>query len=423
MDQRQAEQRGSGAIFPNVPHGGQRLGTKQVGMKSLFLATNPGERAVESPGTHKNKSTVGRRDGKFGSDEKNWMSFPERQPHRCKKQECRDKNHHCCHDYPQVSSHEGAFATGATFASVLGVLLGPVIGLLGGYFGVRNLINSTRTPRERAFVTRYLWIVMAAVVVFIPTLLLFTSMGLPLWKRHPILFMTSEFAITAANSAFIFVSSWRFNRAFARIRGEEQRLHPDLFRAESLPTMWNVWEYRSRATLFGLPLVHCRSVRLPGQKLQPAVGWIASGELAYGILFASGVCAVGGISMGAVSVGVISIGGLGIGLLAFGGLALGGVALGGAAIGIIASGGIAVGWHAATGGVAAAHEIALGGVALAHHANDAVARDFLARHRWLDFSQTTPRNVFYTICFSPMFLMLMIGCWRRRITAKRAKQK
>jgi RNA polymerase sigma factor (sigma-70 family) len=316
----------------------------------------------------------------------------------------------------------GATATGATFASVLGVLLGPVIGLLGGYFGVRNLINSTRTPRERAFVTRYLWIVMAAVVVFIPTLLLFTSMGLPLWKRHPVLFITSEFAITAAYGAFIFVSSWRFNRAFARIRGEEQRLHPDLFRAEPLPTMWNVWEYRSRATLFGLPLVHCRSVRLPGQKLQPAVGWIASGELAYGILFASGVCAVGGISMGAVSVGVISIGGLGIGLLAFGGLALGGVALGGAAIGIIASGGIAVGWHAATGGVAAAHEIALGGAALAHHANDAVARDFLARHRWLDFSQTTPRNVFYTICFSPMFLMLMIGCWRRRITAKRAKQ-
>jgi len=70
------------------------------------------------------------------------------------------------------------------------------------------------------------------------------------------------------------------------------------------------------------------------------------------------------------------------------------------------------------GGVAAAHEIAYGGAALAHHANDAVAREFLARYRWLDFSQTTPRNVFYTICFAPLFLSLMIWGWRRHIMAK-----
>ena len=131
---------------------------------------------------------------------------------------------------------------------------------------------------------------------------------------------------------------------------------------------------------------------------------------------------MGAVSMGGLSIGIISIGGLGIGLLAFGGLALGGVAAGGAAIGLIASGGIAVGWHAATGGVASAHEIALGGLALAHHANDAVAREFLARHRWLDFDRDLSRNLFFMICFSPMMMSMVIWGWRRHVMAKRVRK-
>jgi hypothetical protein len=226
--------------------------------------------------------------------------------------------------------------------------------------------------------------------------------------------------ITMTYAVVIFVSTWRFGRAFAQMRDEERQRYPEKFPAESASL---VCEYRSQATLLGLPLVHFRSGRSPGQKLQPAIGWIASGDIAYGILFASGGLAVGGISMGGLSVGVISIGGFGVGLLAFGGFALGGIALGGAAIGAIASGGIAVGWQAATGGMAVAHQIALGGAALAQHANDAVARAYFLRHRWLDISQTTPRNVFYLICFSPMFVGLAVWEWRRRMVAKRAKNK
>jgi hypothetical protein len=184
-----------------------------------------------------------------------------------------------------------------------------------------------------------------------------------------------------------------------------------------------VWEYRSRATLFGLPLVHCRGGKPPGQAAQPAMGWFAFGEIAYGVLFASGAVAVGGISIGGASVGIISFGGFGFGLIAFGGIAFGGVALGGAAIGLIASGGIALGWHAALGGVAAAHELALGGAALANHVNDPVAREFFARHRWLDFTQAGPRNLFWTLCFAPVFLQTLAWNWWRRKMLKRASQK
>jgi hypothetical protein len=94
--------------------------------------------------------------------------------------------------------------------------------------------------------------------------------------------------------------------------------------------------------------------------------------------------------------------------------------MGGAAIGMIASGGIALGWHAALGGVAAAHELALGGAALANHVNDAAAREFFIRHYWLDFTQGTPRMMFWTVCFAPVFLQMLGWNWLRRKMLRRA---
>src|SRR5450432_3353740 len=207
-----------------------------------------------------------------------------------------------------------------------------------------------------------------------------------------------------------------------RLRAEAQQLHPEIFRAN--PPL-ETFEYRSRATLFGLPLVHWRSfgkVRKPGEKIPAAIGWIAIGERAYGILYASGGIAVGGISMGGLSIGLLSFGGLSIGLLAFGGFAVGAVALGGGAIGWVASGGMALGWHAAMGGMVAAHELACGGAALGNHVNDSVAREFFHSHRWLDFTQAGPRNLFWLLCFGPMSVQMMIWiCWRRKMERRTNK--
>jgi RNA polymerase sigma factor (sigma-70 family) len=313
----------------------------------------------------------------------------------------------------------GAMAKGAMLGSVLGVLLGPAVGLVCGYLGVRTGLKNTSTPRERAFVIHYSRKIAAAAVIFTASLLLSGFVAGPLWKEHPVLFIMLELTITLAFGVFVFVSAWRFGRAFTRLREEERQLHPEQFRVEPCPL---AWEYRSRARLFGLPLVHCRGGTPPGQIVQPAIGWIACGEIAYGILYASGAVAVGGISIGGVSVGLISFGGFGVGLLTFGGFALGGIAVGGAAVGLIASGGIALGWHAAIGGVAAAHELALGGAGLAKHVNDPVAREFFLRHRWLDFSQGAPRNLFWTACFAPVLLQMLVWNWWRRKMLERAKQ-
>ncbi|MDD5349786.1 MAG: serine/threonine-protein kinase, partial [Chthoniobacteraceae bacterium] len=105
--------------------------------------------------------------------------------------------------------------------------------------------------------------------------------------------------------------------------------------------------YRSKATLFGLPLVHITQGTDPntGRKLV-ARGIIAIGDIAQGVI-AIGGCAMGGIALGGAAFGVFSVGGLALGLWAFAGLALGLIsAWGGFALAPIAMGGTAMGYFA-----------------------------------------------------------------------------
>ena len=311
-----------------------------------------------------------------------------------------------------------AVVKGASLGA-FGWLLGPAIGVTCGILGWRNSLKSARTPRERAFIMRQSKITVATGLIFAACLVALNFINPSVWRRHPALLIALGLAVTLGFVYFVFVISWRFNRRFAKIREEEEQLHPEILqdRRNAGSTFTMPWEYRSRATFLSLPLVHCRGGRRPGEKSKPAVGWIAFGEVAYGILFASGGVAVGGISTGGLCFGIISIGGVGIGLFAFGGMAVGALAMGGAAIGLIASGGIAVAWHAAFGGMAAAHDLALGGLAMAAHINDNVAREFFLRHRWLDITRPASNAVFWLLCFGPMlFQMLFWNWWRRKMT-------
>ena len=315
----------------------------------------------------------------------------------------------------------GASATGTGFIStVLGVFASPALGFLSGFLGWRESLKITRTPREPALVKRFGLTILVGGILFFVACCLFAGLLAPrLWQHHPVLVLALVWALGMVWAIFAFGYSWRYQREMRRLREDVRQQHPELFRGESS----RAWEYRSRATLLGLPLVHWRSfsrVRKPGEKVQPAIGWIACGERAYGILYASGGLAVGGIATGALSIGLFSCGGISIGLLAFGGFSIGAVALGGGAIGWIATGGMALGWHAALGGMVAAHELACGGMALGNHVNDAVARDFFVRHRWLDFTQAGPRNLFWLLCFGPMFVQTLFWIWWRWRMEKRA---
>ena len=124
------------------------------------------------------------------------------------------------------------------------------------------------------------------------------------------------------------------------IAGVTSKISPEVSRKLS-------YEYRSKATLFGWPLLHVAVGVNPmtGRK-RSAKGIIALGSLPRGII-AFGDVAVGVIACGIFGYGVISISVIAVGVVALGSAAVGLVAaMGGAAIAPIAVGGAAFGWYA-----------------------------------------------------------------------------
>ena len=109
--------------------------------------------------------------------------------------------------------------------------------------------------------------------------------------------------------------------------------------------------YRSKAALFGWPVIDIAIGPANGEIRGKAKGIIAIGDLAIGGV-AMGGLSCGIVALGGMSIGLFALGGLAVGLLtALGGMAIGALAVGGGAIGILATGGGAVGVYAQGGGV------------------------------------------------------------------------
>lgn len=89
------------------------------------------------------------------------------------------------------------------------------------------------------------------------------------------------------------------------------------------------YEYKSRRTLFGLPLLH---INVGRGAMYRATGIVAIGLAARGV-----------VAVGLVSLGVLAVGAVPVGLLAAGAAALGGAATGAVAVGYVAVGSLAVG--------------------------------------------------------------------------------
>ena len=103
------------------------------------------------------------------------------------------------------------------------------------------------------------------------------------------------------------------------------------------------FEYKSKRTLFGLPLVHINGKWGGTAKGVVAVGFKARGVVSVGFLsmgvFSAGCLSLGAVSLGALALGVLALGAVSVGLL----LALGAVAAGFVAYGAVAFGGFAAG--------------------------------------------------------------------------------
>jgi hypothetical protein len=133
------------------------------------------------------------------------------------------------------------------------------------------------------------------------------------------------------------------------IAGVASKLSPEVSRKLS-------YEYRSKTSLFGLPLLHVAIGVNPatGQKRSARGiialgsaprGVIAFGDVAVGVI-ACGIFGYGVVSVSVVAIGAIAVGSAAVGLwVAMGGFALAPIAIGGAAFGYYANGAMTWGKH------------------------------------------------------------------------------
>lgn len=127
------------------------------------------------------------------------------------------------------------------------------------------------------------------------------------------------------------------------------------------------YEYKSKAKLFGMPLVHInigrKNGRLAVAKGVIAVGTIALGGVSIGLfslgLLSIGVFALGVAALGTLCAGILSAGVLAVGALSFGVVSIGYFATGVAAMGVYTRGVAAIASRVAVG-VAAAAPVAIG---------------------------------------------------------------
>jgi RNA polymerase sigma factor (sigma-70 family) len=272
----------------------------------------------------------------------------------------------------------GAAAKGSATAKAAGAmgLLGAFFGLLvvifPNYIGYRIGLAGAQSDEERGgikalfrragVITLGLFIPFAAVVLWLSrnqsdrsylSGLLATGMTL--------IYLPTIFG-------FAIASKRKSREYYARILAQE---HAGVFPKP-------MWEYRSQASLFGLPLVHIRIGDRFGLLKKPVTAWIAVANNAVGGLFAFGGMAIAPLSIGGLAIGLLSFGGLSIGIFALGAIALGVWTLfGGLVIGWQAVGCFAFAWKAAAGDFALAHDFALGRIAYAAQANNDIARQFI----------------------------------------------
>jgi RNA polymerase sigma factor (sigma-70 family) len=295
----------------------------------------------------------------------------------------------------------------AGFAGLFNAILGPIFMFFSLYLGYRMDREGASSLKRREFITQYYRILATCIIVFGVAVLSLTLAGGSLLKNRPTLFAGLLVGLGVTYLILVAALTLWMRRCLRKIRQQEITF------GRPAPVPVPVFEYRSKYSMLGLPLVHIRL--RGGVERGPVKAWIAGGDSAIGVIFAFGAVAIAPVSFGGFAVGLLTLGGFAIGLVPFGGFSLGPWAVGGMAVGWQAFGGCAIAWLAAHGGVAVAHDFALGGVSVARHANDAFAEAFFTNSGFFQTAQTAAR---YAGWLNLIALFPLVLWWRHRKTRK-----
>src|SRR5439155_27004256 len=176
------------------------------------------------------------------------------------------------------------------------------------------------SPRERQFmikVARITWTLVGLVCLAVFSFVFLNIRDNSWWNTHPVAITTAFISVGFGYAIALMALILWTSRTVRRIRREEAAKLPTGALPRAHKWAFQPFEYRSRWTLLGLPLIHIRMECMQDGKTLPAKGWIAVGNIAYGVLFAFGGVAVGTVSLGGFAVGLVAIGGGGLGLLSF----------------------------------------------------------------------------------------------------------
>lgn len=303
-----------------------------------------------------------------------------------------------------VAAAKGGTAAKAAAASGLSsAILAPALGFLGNYFAYRVGMDGAESDYERDYIKRFYRKLIAWVLGFLTTYGLLIIWARPFVVGRHLVYSSLVIGLVLPFTFVLFASGIFWLRAPGRFLAELAA------KGVTVKPARPAWEYRSKFVLMGLPFIH---VRVSGGLTVPVVpvkAWIASGDYAVGVLFASGRLAIAPVCMGASAIGLLSFGGCAVGLVSLGGFSLGVWSFGALACGWQVFGACAIAWNAANGGIALAHNFAVGGITHALQANNDAARAYFQQNLFFQHPRLLLR---YLAWLNLLWVIPMLVRWR-----------
>jgi MFS family permease len=292
--------------------------------------------------------------------------------------------------------------------------LATVSGLISTLFALRANLDQSRTKRERRAVVKTALSFFGVAGAFVAGMFGLRYLALGSYGNAGYLAFLSQVLVVAFVVSYLVMTVRLLKRARA-LRTAERLRRPDLFAAPDDQPGSKKREYKSRLTFLGLPLVHAKFA-MAEEGESPAVGWIAAGDRAYGLLFAWGGIAVAPVSVGIVSVGLVTVGAVGFGLVGMGAVGIGLLAMGASAIGYKAYASMsALGWESAfSPGFSIAKEAAIGPIAYAGQVNNELAASI---------SNLATVDQSYALILGIMALLVIVPVvWWARVVRKKMRK-